>query len=260
MKGEDNLSTFLVYAFLFFAGCLIGWVLELFYRRFKPENTSRKWVNPGFLNGPYLPIYGFGLSVLFTLASVEQFINIDNIIVRKLVLFLLMAFAMTIIELIAGEMFIIKMKIKLWDYSSRFGNYKGIICPLFSMFWALLSAVYCFLIHPHILNALQWLSNNIAFSFVIGFFYGVFFVDLCITFRVATKIKEFASTNHMIIRYEELKSNIIEVAEKKKQKTHFLLSMASENKIHEHLREYIKIQRERQKLDKLNDFITSIKK
>ena len=28
-----------------------------FFRRFF---SIRKWINPGFLNGPYLPMYGFG--------------------------------------------------------------------------------------------------------------------------------------------------------------------------------------------------------
>ena len=55
------MSFVLLLAFLFFVGSLTGWVLELFYRRFV---SQKKWVNPGFLSGPYLPIYGFGLVLL----------------------------------------------------------------------------------------------------------------------------------------------------------------------------------------------------
>lgn len=50
------MNNFLILAFLFFIGCTAGWVLELFYRRFAPTNKSHKWINPGFLNGPYLPL------------------------------------------------------------------------------------------------------------------------------------------------------------------------------------------------------------
>ena len=48
---------FLTLTFLFAVGALCGWVIELFFRRL----NSKKWINPGFLHGPYLPLYGFGL-------------------------------------------------------------------------------------------------------------------------------------------------------------------------------------------------------
>ena len=49
---------------------MFAWVLELFFRRFfSTSNPERKWINPGFCTGPYLPIYGSGLCVLYLLAS-----------------------------------------------------------------------------------------------------------------------------------------------------------------------------------------------
>lgn len=60
----------LVLAFLFFIGSCFGWVLELLYRNL--THRHKKWINPGFCTGPYLPIYGFGLCTLFLLASMED--------------------------------------------------------------------------------------------------------------------------------------------------------------------------------------------
>ena len=57
----------LALAFLFFIGSCFGWVLELLYRNL--THRHKKWINPGFCTGPYLPIYGFGLCTLFLLAS-----------------------------------------------------------------------------------------------------------------------------------------------------------------------------------------------
>ena len=54
------MQLFLYFVFIFFIGSTLGYVLELFYRRI----AGGKWVNPGFLIGPYLPIYGFGLCIL----------------------------------------------------------------------------------------------------------------------------------------------------------------------------------------------------
>lgn len=119
-----------------------------------------------------------------------------------------MAVAITLLEYIAGVVFIRGMKIKLWDYSKRWGNIHGVICPLFSFFWMVLSALYYFLIHPHILSALAWLSENLAFSFVIGFFYGVFVLDMIYSTKLMVKIRAFAAKSGIIVLVEELREDI----------------------------------------------------
>ena len=105
------MSEALILAFLFFMGCIVGWGIEVIFRRFKKENVS-----------------------------------------RKIVLFLIMAIVMTLFEYIAGLIFIKGMHVQLWDYSKEKFNIQGIICLKFSIFWAILGAIYYFLIHPHILN------------------------------------------------------------------------------------------------------------
>ena len=58
---------------------------------------------------------------------IEKYITIDNDILRKVVLFLLMSVIMTLIELIGG-MFLLKFfNLRLWDYSDEKFNYKGFI-------------------------------------------------------------------------------------------------------------------------------------
>ena len=81
------MNNILILAFLFFAGCLIGWGIEVIFRRFEPSNKARKWINPGFLIGPYLPLYGFGLCTLYLLAGLEKFIHTDNTALQKFILF-----------------------------------------------------------------------------------------------------------------------------------------------------------------------------
>lgn len=158
------MSLLLTLAYLFFIGSVLGWVMELLFRNLTAG--SKKWVNPGFCTGPYLPIYGFGLCILYLLAMLEQYHLISDPVWNRVVLFIAMALCMTLIEYLAGVFCLKFLKVRLWDYSDMWGNIQGIICPLFSFFWALLGAVYYFLIHPHILNALGWLSRNLAFSFL----------------------------------------------------------------------------------------------
>lgn len=237
------MNKFLTLAFLFSAGCVIGWCIELLYRRFSPANTSKSWINPGFLIGPYLPIYGFGLCALYLLAGLEQYIAINNPIASKLLLFAAMAACMTVIEYIAGIIFIKKMNVKLWDYSNEPFNFQGVICLRFSVYWALLGAVYYFFVHPYILGALDWFSRNLAFSFVIGVFYGVFAVDVFYSFRIVTKIRKFAKENEVLIKYEELKRHIRDVSKERKEKYRFIFALRSPRPLHETLKAYIEEQK-----------------
>ena len=103
---------------LFYLGGTLGWILELFYRRIF---SAKKWMNPGFLVGPCLPLYGFGLWVLYGLASID-FSAIPPV-PRVFVRVLLIGVAMTVIEYIAGKIFIVGMHVKLWDYSQKRGEH-----------------------------------------------------------------------------------------------------------------------------------------
>ena len=87
------MTVFLQIVFIFYLGSTFGWTIELFFRRI----VHKKWVNPGFLIGPYLPIYGFGLFFLTIIYFIFQSQSINPIII-----ILLMGFVMTLIELIGG--------------------------------------------------------------------------------------------------------------------------------------------------------------
>ncbi len=235
----------LALAFLFFIGSVFGWCLELFYRRFfSAANPERKWINPGFCVGPYLPLYGSGLCILFLLAMLEDNFAVKNPTARKILLFVIMAICMTVIEYIAGIISLKVFNLRLWDYRNQWGNIQGIICPKFSLAWAILGAAYYFLVHPHIIGALEWLSKNLAFSFFIGLFYGVFIIDVAYSSQIVIKIRKFAAENDVIVRYENLKAHIRSFHDANKLKSHFFLATLSERSLNEHLHDI------REKLEK----------
>lgn len=229
------MNIFLILAFLFSIGSIIGWGIEVLFRRFI---SAKKWVNPGFLVGPYLPLYGFSLCILYLLASLDVYLPIENKTVQKLLLFVLMSLCITLLEFAAGMIFIHHMKIKLWDYSNEPGNLFGVICPRFSLAWMLLSAVYYFLVHPYILNALRWLSNNLAFSFCIGFFYGVFILDVAYSINLTSKIRAFAAEKEIVVKYDEFREHIRLFREEHREKVHFLFSLPASSQIRSQLSEY----------------------
>ena len=233
------MSVFLVLAFLFCIGSLVGWGIEVLFRKFfSDSNPEHKWVNPGFLTGPYLPLYGSGLVILFLIAALEDRIPFSDPIVAKAVLFLIMAVCMTGIEYFAGIMSLKIGHVRLWDYSNNWGNIQGIICPLFSLFWTILGAIYYFLIHPHVLNALYWLANNLAFSFFIGMFYGIFLLDLVHASKILVTISRFAAEKQIVVHYEDLKERIRTYNISHILRARFIFSMYSDRSIRDHLSDY----------------------
>lgn len=229
------MSIFLTLAYLFFIGSILGWCLELLFRNLTQKRE--KIVNPGFCTGPYLPIYGFGLCVLYLLASLEQYSLISSPFWNKAVLFFAMAVGMTLIEYIAGVLCLKYFKVRLWDYSNLWGNVQGIICPIFSLAWAVLGAMYYFLVHPYILDGLEWLSQNLAFSFFIGMFFGVFLIDVAHSAQLVVKLKAFAEDNDVIVKYETLKAHIRAARERSSAKYHFFRPFHGERPLGEYLKE-----------------------
>lgn len=239
------MNLFLILAFIFFVGSLSGWVLELFFRRFfSSANPERKWINPGFLVGPYLPLYGFSLCAIYLLAQINVGF-VPNRILQGIVRMVIMGIMVTGIEYLAGLIFIHGMKVKLWDYSKEWGNIQGIICPKFTFFWILLSGFYSFAIHPNILKGVLWLSNHLSFSFVMGFFYGVFCIDVCYSMSIMARIRKFAQDNEIVVKYEKLRATIRIRNEAMKEKHNFIFSMTSEHyNFSEQLKAYLDREKE----------------
>lgn len=232
------MSAFLILAYLFFLGSLLGWGLEVLFRKFfSASNPEHRWINPGFCVGPYVPLYGFGLCILYLLAEMGDETGIENSAAGRALLFFGMAVSMTVIEYLAGILLLKIAKVRLWDYSVLRGNINGLICPLFSFFWALLGAVYYFLIHAYILDALLWLANNLAFSFVIGFFFGVFTIDVAYSAQLISRLKRFAEENGVIVKYENLKAHIHAARERAKLRQRFFFPLHTVRPLQEHLQE-----------------------
>ena len=231
------MSLFLTLAFLFFVGSCFGWIVELLFRRFiSSNNPERKWINPGFCVGPYLPLYGSGLCVLYLMAGIRSHIDLGSEIADTAVLLVAMALAMTLIEYIAGIISYKGFHVRLWDYSKEWGNIQGVICPKFSLIWGVCGVAYYYLIHPNLLGALEWLSQNLAYSFVVGLFYGVFLVDLVYSTNLLTKLKKISEENDFVVRYEELKARIRSYHTEKKSKYNFFKPFGSDKTLAEHIR------------------------
>ncbi|BDU51315.1 putative ABC transporter permease [Haliovirga abyssi] len=124
---------FTIYSFL-------GWILEVVYRSYR----QKRFVNAGFLMGPFTPIYGIGaLTVVWINNSLNNG-KFDNIALKSLIFFIIL----TIIEYIVGELLEMIYKVKLWDYSKDRFNIGGKVCLKFSLAWMVLAIIFNYEIHP----------------------------------------------------------------------------------------------------------------
>ncbi|MCP4752804.1 MAG: putative ABC transporter permease [Proteobacteria bacterium] len=136
--------------FLFFLYSILGWLLEIVYRTFQ----NKRLTNPGFLQGPVVPIYGIlGVFILATYVCIKN----ESIVLRLFVYFSVI----TIIEYITGELLLKIFKKRYWDYTDDFMNIRGHICLPFSIAWAVLSVVFEKTIYPISIELIAVLPSDV---------------------------------------------------------------------------------------------------
>ena len=156
---------------------------------------------------------------------------------------------MTVIELIGGLTFVNK-PVKLWDYSNEWGNYKGIICPLFSFVWTVIGAIYYYVLAGFILDKLEWFNNNLSFSFILGLFSGIIIIDFFYSNKILSKIRKYAADNNIEVRYEELKTQIREFEKQRERKHTFMFTPNPSLDLKEYVKKYRKVNKKAKKRKK----------
>lgn len=103
---------------------------------------EKKWHSSGLLEGPYIPIYGFGAVILITLSPSIQHSYLLTFIVSTLCLSTLEYMTSLFLEII--------FHCHIWDYSHYPCNYHGRICLFYSILWGFLSMIFIYYIHPYL--------------------------------------------------------------------------------------------------------------
>lgn len=189
---------FFKYLFIFCLFSIIGWILEMFYRSY----TNKKFINPGFMTGCVVPLYGFGAVILNLVCNL--FVPIETAY-KSLIIFILSVTLLSILECITGYFLLKFFNLRLWDYSKEKYNYNGFICLKFCVIWGFLSLIFYTFIFPNLNNiALNFINSNIGL-FSLGVFVGVFIIDLCVSVNLAGKLTNYAKEIKETIDVEKLK-------------------------------------------------------
>lgn len=223
----DGSALFLLYLFLFLMADVIGYLIEVLFRRIF---TAKKWVNPGFMKGPWLPLYGFGCCIMFTycwlmlvyfpLPEGAHFYNPTGSLfnsttkwgpnVYDLIPISIMGFSLIILELVAGLIFVKGFKVKLWDYSNMKWNIAGVICPVFDVIWFVVAIIYYYLINPYIFKITTDVYNSIVDSsgyvkvlpiFFFGVIFGLMLYDFVSSLGLFAKVRTYVKSSGLAVNY-----------------------------------------------------------
>jgi len=152
-KEEVEMEYFFDIVIYFALYSFIGWIMETIYA----STSKKKFINRGFLNGPFCPIYGFGAILIIQLLTLLN--NRLSIVSESILIKILLAIVLTtILEYITGYILEKLFNCKWWDYSNEQLNLKGRVCIKYSIFWGILSYILITFIHPITVKIVGFLS------------------------------------------------------------------------------------------------------
>lgn len=173
------LKTIEIYFLLFLTYSIIGWIMEVTLKLIH----DKKFINRGFLIGPYCPIYGFGVLLLTILLKKYQDDFVATFIFSILICGTLEYFTSYFMEKIFHA--------RWWDYSQRKFNINGRICLETLIPFGIMGCSIIYLTNPILLETLNRLPVTLVHIISIILFIG-FTTDAIASFKIIANLKEIS--------------------------------------------------------------------
>lgn len=183
----EFLCIFIIYAFF-------GWCTEVSYAAL----DLGKFVNRGFLNGPYCPIYGVGVLIVIGVLTPLK----ENILILFAGSFLLTS----VLEYFTGWILEKVFHNKWWDYSEIPFNIRGYVCLKFSVLWGLACSFIMLVLHPIIYKFVKVFPKTVGIILLVVIF-TAFTVDF--VFTVSTILK----LNRRLMIIDEVAGKLREISD-----------------------------------------------
>lgn len=160
---------FMIYSFM-------GWVMEVFVTLW----NKKKFVNRGFLIGPYCPIYGCGVIAILLI--------IGNNTSDVLAVFLKSIFICSVLEYFTSYFMEKIYNVRWWDYSNNKFNINGRVCLETMLPFGFLALGIIYGVHPFVKSLVANISYGwlIALSIIILI---IFVIDNIVSTYILFKIK-----------------------------------------------------------------------
>ncbi|HCF34938.1 MAG TPA: putative ABC transporter permease [Clostridiaceae bacterium] len=190
------LHTIEIYFLLFISYAFLGWCMEVTCKFIQ----YKKFINRGFLIGPYCPIYGWGALAITIL--------LKRYMEDPLVLFVMSTIICSIIEYLTSYFMEKKYHARWWDYSNKKFNINGRICLETLIPFGILGVAIMYGTNPILFKLYNQIPQLVINILTVILFIG-FIVDNIISSNIISSIN--VEENKLI------KDNTEEITEKIKQ-------------------------------------------
>lgn len=164
--------SYLFLKFMYYS--FIGYIMEVLFTLL----LRKKFVNRGFLIGPYCSIYGVAGLVL----------SLFNPKMNIIWLFLLSMMGCFVIEGLTGFLLDKIFKMRWWDYRKEFLNLNGYVCLKFMLLFGLFSLIGIYLLNP-LYDYLYYLIGNVKY-YISVFLLVIYIMDTVFSIILTNMLKK----------------------------------------------------------------------
>lgn len=175
--------------FFFYFYCFGGWCFESAFVSLR----TRKWVNRGFMRGPFLPLYGSGATMMLVVSMPFQ----DNVLLT----YIAGVIGATALEYVTGVVMEVLFQVRYWDYSDRILNYQGRICLRSSVAWGFLTILMTRVIHKPI-ESLMYAMPELVLHYVTVLLTIYIVADFTLSFKAALDLRD------IMVKIERVKEEL----------------------------------------------------
>lgn len=189
------------YFILFMIYSFIGWCMEVLTVLI----PKKKFVNRGFLIGPYCPIYGYGCLLIIILLKN----NLDD----PLALFLKAIVICSLLEYFTSFFMEKLFNARWWDYSNKKFNINGRICLETMLPFGILACLVMYVLNPFFESKINLLPD-LAVLIIAGILFVIYLVDNFVSFKI---ISGFSKTVKKVAKdsTEEITNKVRNVLKQK---------------------------------------------
>lgn len=187
LKWENCVFYFLLFSFL-------GWVVEEAITSFE----NKRFVNVGYLNGPFCPTYGFSVVMCYI---------ISELIIKEWYAQLIIFTVVVSVFVFFTGVFLKKvLHCRVWDYSGMSLNIKGFITVPLSIMWGIVLTILIEYIMPVFDYLIGYVPRTIVL-FTIAVLGSILLIDTVVTtvsyFEVRIKVKRLNSISEKLYKISQ---------------------------------------------------------
>lgn len=175
--GCDRMRNVGILILLFFTYAFLGWCLEVICKLVE----KKRFINRGFLIGPYCPIYGYGALIMTIL--LHKYLD------DPVTLYIMIVLSCSILEYATSYFLEILFHTRWWDYTKWKFNINGRICLETMIPFGFFGLFLLYVLNPFFLSWYEKIPD-VALWIMIVFLGIIYIVDNIVSFKIIKDIQQ----------------------------------------------------------------------